>query len=155
MPTNQTANHQYGLVGLKLKQRLGLMLVSLGVLGGFGALYILQRVGVDVGGFFPLCGLKQRTGWPCPTCGMTTAVLAFARGELAEAFWCQPAAALICMVLVVAALAGMIAALVGVYPRWVQTIAHMRVRYILLILGIILALGWAVTLWQTFLEMGY
>lgn len=33
----------------------------------------------------PACGILVRTGWPCPTCGLTTSVAAAVRGRLGEA----------------------------------------------------------------------
>jgi len=40
------------------------------------------------------CGFYERTGYPCPTCGMTTAFAHVVRGQLLEAFTVQPAGAL-------------------------------------------------------------
>ena len=48
----------------------------------------------------PACGFLQRTGLPCPTCGMTTAFAYVVRGRLDKAFMAQPAgmlAALLCL----------------------------------------------------------
>ena len=38
----------------------------------------------------PACGFLARTGWPCPSCGMTTSVCNMAHGHLATAFQAQP-----------------------------------------------------------------
>lgn len=38
----------------------------------------------------PSCSFLARTGWPCPTCGMTTSVSAAAHGRFALAFRAQP-----------------------------------------------------------------
>jgi hypothetical protein len=38
----------------------------------------------------PPCGLLERTGYPCPTCGCTTAVSHFAHGQLVASFLTQP-----------------------------------------------------------------
>jgi hypothetical protein len=51
------------------------------ILGAFIGLWLAQRAGFDFGLLLAPCGLKMRTGLTCPTCGMTTAVLAFARGR--------------------------------------------------------------------------
>ncbi len=37
------------------------------------------------------CGMLIRTGYPCPTCGMTTAFAYAIRGRLLAAFYAQPA----------------------------------------------------------------
>jgi len=38
----------------------------------------------------PACGTLARTGYPCPTCGMTTSVAAAVRGRLAAAWKAHP-----------------------------------------------------------------
>lgn len=47
------------------------------------------------------CGFLQRTGLPCPSCGMTTSFAWFVRGNLFASFYVQPMGA------VLAALCGM------------------------------------------------
>ena len=37
------------------------------------------------------CGMLIMTGYPCPTCGMTTAFAHTVRGQWLRAFWAQPA----------------------------------------------------------------
>jgi len=39
----------------------------------------------------PPCGFVAMTGYPCPTCGMTTAFAHVVRGQLVAAFYAQPA----------------------------------------------------------------
>ena len=48
----------------------------------------------------PPCGFYQRTGYPCPTCGMTTAFALTVRGRIIQAFATQPAGAIAAVVLV-------------------------------------------------------
>ncbi|HUT59012.1 MAG TPA: DUF2752 domain-containing protein [Phycisphaerae bacterium] len=38
----------------------------------------------------PYCSFLARTGWPCPTCGLTTSMSAAARGRIAAAWAAQP-----------------------------------------------------------------
>ena len=38
----------------------------------------------------PACGLLEHTGYPCPTCGCTTAVSLFSHGHLIHSFLTQP-----------------------------------------------------------------
>jgi hypothetical protein len=98
--------------------------------------------------FWPLyCGFRQRFGLPCPTCGMTTAVFSFARGRILQAFYIQPAAALFCCLLIVSAILAFIMSVFGLSFRFVeQFLEEVRLRYIILVVLIILAAGWAVTL---------
>jgi hypothetical protein len=46
----------------------------------------------------PECGFYQRTGYPCPTCGMTTAFAWMVRVHPLKAFVAQPAGALAALV---------------------------------------------------------
>ena len=128
------------------RQRSRAAFVAAGVLGLFGSLYVAQRLGFDFGLLFWPCGFKQRYGLPCPTCGMTTAVLAFARGQIVLAFSIQPAAGLLCSALVVAAAASLVIAISGIIPGFVEgTLARVRMLHVLIALGLLLAAGWAVT----------
>jgi uncharacterized protein DUF2752 len=54
----------------------------------------------------PACGFYVRTGYPCPTCGMTTAFAHTVRGELYQAFAVQPAGALAALLCAVGAVGG-------------------------------------------------
>ncbi len=40
---------------------------------------------------FGRCGFLMQTGYPCPTCGMTTSFADFAHGHLLRSAWDQPA----------------------------------------------------------------
>ena len=44
------------------------------------------------------CGFLVRTGFPCPTCGMTTSCCLTVRGRLGAAFYAQPLGRLGCLV---------------------------------------------------------
>ena len=129
------------------RQRKIAALIVVGVFGLFAGLWLLQRVGFDFGLVFGLCGMKQRTGLPCPTCGMTTCVLAFARGDLLTAFYVQPAGAFLCMLLVVGAFFAFLTCVFGVYfSAFDRLFAEMRIKYVVVGLLVILAAGWAVTM---------
>jgi len=100
-----------------------------------------------MGRWLGYCGFKQRTGLPCPTCGMTTAMLAFAQGRILEAFYIQPACGLLCSVMVIAAILAFIIAVFGIYFRFIERFfMEVKLRYMILALIIIIAAGWAVTL---------
>ena len=121
--------------------------IALGVIALFGGLWLLQRAGFDFGSLFGPCGMKQRTGLPCPTCGMTTCVLAFARGEVLTAFYVQPAGAFLCSLLIVAAFFAFLASVSGIYFGFFDRLAaELKVRYMAAGLLVVLAAGWAVTL---------
>jgi hypothetical protein len=114
---------------------------------GFGSLWLLQRVGFDFGVLFGPCGMKQRTGLPCPTCGMTTCFLAFARGEPITAFYTQPAGGFLCSLLVVGAFFAFLTGAFGVYFCFLdRLLAELKIKYMVVGLLVILAAGWAVTL---------
>jgi hypothetical protein len=129
------------------RERTIAVVIASAVIGLFGGLWLLQRTGFDFGVLFGPCGMKQRTGLPCPTCGMTTAVLAFARGEVLTAFYVQPAGALLCTLLVGAAFFASLTALLGVYFTFFDRVfAELKVKWVVAGLLVILAAGWAVTL---------
>ena len=54
----------------------------------------------------PACGFYERTGYPCPTCGMTTAFSHTVRGQLFQAFAVQPAGALAALLCAAGAVGG-------------------------------------------------
>jgi len=113
----------------------------------FGGLWLVQRAGFDFGLLFGPCGMKQRTGLPCPTCGMTTCVLAFARGAVLTAFYVQPAGAFLCALLVVLAFFAFLTGALGVYFGFFDRLwTELKVKYMVAGLLVILAAGWAVTL---------
>jgi hypothetical protein len=129
------------------QQRRIAALIAFGVFGLFGSLWLLQRIGFDFGMVFGPCGMKQRTGLPCPTCGMTTSVLAFARGDLMTSFYVQPAGGFLCTLLAVGAFFAFLVAVFGVYFTALDRLfAEIRVRHVIVGLLIILAAGWAVTM---------
>ena len=128
------------------KQRVVAAAVCIAVVAFFSVFFIAGRYKVDMGFFMGRCGLKQNTGLPCPTCGMTTAMLAFSQGKIRQAFYIQPAAGFLCSVLVFAAILSFFISVFGIYFRFVQRFfTEVKLRYILLALLIIILSGWAVT----------
>ena len=129
------------------RERAIATLIAAAVVALFGGLWLLQRVGFDFGLLFGPCGMKQRTGLPCPTCGMTTCVLAFARGEVLTAFYVQPAGGFLCALLVVVAFFAFLTGIFRVYFGFFdRLLAELKVKYMVAGLLVILAAGWAVTL---------
>jgi hypothetical protein len=95
---------------------------------------------------FP-CGFQQRFNLPCPTCGMTTSVKAFAQGKILQSFYIQPAAALGCVVLTISALLAMFVAVFGIYSDILNSfLTGIKIKYIIIALIVIVAVSWAVTL---------
>ncbi len=129
------------------RERVLAAVIACCILGSFGGLWLLQRVGFDFGLIFPPCGLRMRTGLTCPTCGMTTAVLAFARGQLWTAFYLQPAAGLLCTLLIVVAFFTFLIAVFDVYFSFLDRLfVEVRILHVVVGVLVIVALGWAVTL---------
>lgn len=128
-------------------QRKVAAIVCLGIILFFAAFALTGHYHIDMGRWLGPCGFKQRTGLPCPTCGVTTATLAFAQGRILEAFDIQPACGLLCSVMVIAAFMAFIIAVFGVYFRFIERFfKEVKLRYMILALIIIIAAGWAVTL---------
>jgi hypothetical protein len=94
--------------------------------------------------FYPFpCGFRARFGLPCPTCGMTTAVLAFSRGDILQSFYIQPAAAMLCCILIATGIGGMTMAIFGTDWGLVRSI---KLKYIIVVFIVLVGGGWAVTL---------
>ena len=133
------------------RERKTAALVSLSIVSLFGVLWGLQKLHFDFGLLFNPCGFKQRTGWPCPACGMTTSVLAFARGQVVASFYAQPASALVCSLLAVVAFLALLVAAGGVYfTVFDRLLREVKVSHLLVVLLIIFLAGWAVTLARAF-----
>jgi Protein of unknown function (DUF2752) len=62
-----------------------------------------EGVGTHVAMGLPACGLLEKTGVPCATCGMTTAFSYAAHGDLLASFVTQPAGAILALVTAMAA----------------------------------------------------
>jgi len=128
------------------RHRIGAACLSLGIVVLFMSLGLAQRLGFDFGTLFGPCGFRQRYGLPCPTCGMTTAVLAFARGQIVLSFWTQPGAGLLCSILAMGAVLLLAVAVWGKVPRCaVRLWARVRFLHVLIGLGLVVAAGWLVT----------
>jgi len=128
-------------------QRLGAAIVCLGIILFFGVFALAGHYNINMGRILGYCGFKQRTSLPCPTCGMTTAALAFAQGRVFEAFYIQPACGFLCCVMIIVAVLAFIIAVFGIYFRFIERFfTEVKPRYMILALIIIIAAGWAVTL---------
>ena len=128
--------------------------IALAVLVALFALIGLMAAGtIDTNRWLDPCGFKQRRGLPCPTCGMTTSGLAFFKGRVFESFYIQPAAALGCCIMVIAAFLALLTAVFGVHFRFLETLfAGIKVRYLVLAVIVVIVAGWAVTLARALAE---
>ena len=126
-------------------QRLRAAFVFLVIAGLFGGLALAEHYRITLWPF--PCGFKQKYNLPCPACGMTTSAVAFAQGEILRAFYIQPAAGLLCCLLVVSAFLAFLIAVFGVYFVFLDRLfGEVKVRHIILAFTVIIAAGWAVAL---------
>lgn len=146
MQARQLPNVTAGTCRVSFRGRVIAASLFLVLVAFFGVLWLAANEKIDMWWFDP-CGFKQRYGLPCPTCGMTTSVLAFVRGRIFQAFYIQPAAALFCCVLVAAAFLAFLTAVFGLYFGCLRRfLREVRTRDVILWLIIIVAAGWVVTL---------
>jgi hypothetical protein len=147
MTTSQQVNKMKIFIRASFRQRIAAAIVCLAVVGFFGIFALAGHYNIDMGRWLGYCGFQQRYGLPCPTCGMTTATLAFAQGKILQAFYIQPAGSLLCCVLVVIAFLAFFTAVSGMYFRFLERFfREVKVRYIILVLILIILAGWMVTL---------
>jgi hypothetical protein len=89
----------------------------------------------------PPCGLLEKTGYPCPSCGMTTAFAWAAHGRLDKAFVAQPAGTVLALL---TACAVIVSAYLAVTGKDVSRILDDRLIIRgLIFLGIVVLAGWA------------
>jgi hypothetical protein len=147
MQTSQQVNQLKFFRRASSRQRIIAAIICAVIVAFFGVFAAAGHYRVDMGRWLGYCGFQQTTGLPCPTCGMTTATLAFSQGKFAEAFYLQPAAGLLCSVLVAVAFLAFIIAVFGVYFHFIQRFfTEIKIRYMILALFFIITAGWAVTL---------
>jgi hypothetical protein len=147
MQTSQQVNKSKFFNRATSRQRMTAMIVFLAMVGFFGFFALAGHYSIDLGRWLGYCGFKQKYGLPCPTCGMTTATLAFSQGKVSEAFYIQPACTLLCCILVLIAFIAFFTAVFGKHFLLVERFFNeIKVRYIILSLIIIISTGWAVTL---------
>jgi hypothetical protein len=128
-----------------LRGRVRAAIVCLGICGLFVALWFAagHDFSLTPGG----CGFEQRYNLPCPTCGWTRSVYAFARGNLWKSFYLQPAAGFVCTVFVLVGVLSLISAVFGVYFEFFERLRReIRFRWWIVALVVIVVAGWLVTL---------
>lgn len=129
------------------RERVAAGLIFLAVAVPFGLLRLAADNKIDIGSLIGPCGFRQKYNLPCPTCGMTTSALFFVQGRIFESFYIQPAGGFLCSIAAVIALLAFFMAVSGIYFIFFSRFfAGLEIKYVLLILAIIIAAGWAVTL---------
>jgi hypothetical protein len=145
MQAGQQLNKLKILCHASPRQRLGAGVVVLVLTAFFGLFALAGHYKIALWPF--PCGFEQRYNLPCPTCGVTTSVKAFAQGKIFESFYVQPAAALLCCVLAVSAVLAFFTVVSGTYFSFINRFfTKVKIKYIIIALIIIIAAGWAVTL---------
>ncbi|MFW5840554.1 MAG: DUF2752 domain-containing protein, partial [Planctomycetota bacterium] len=86
----------------------------------------------------PACGTLQRTGYPCPTCGMTRGFRAMAHGQVRASFGYHPFAPVLFAATAAVAAAGTVQAVTGK-----ALLSRTRVWWWILLANGVLA-GWAI-----------
>lgn len=147
MITNQQPSQRKIFAKASTLQRLIAVIVFILIAAFFSMLYIDVIGLIDIAALTGPCGLKQIYHIPCPTCSWTTAAFLFVQGHIFQAFFAQPAAALFCCLLTIAAFLAFLTAVFGIYFISLKNFfAQIGVRYLILAIVLIVVAGWAVTL---------
>jgi hypothetical protein len=152
MQANKSLDNPVFFCKCSRQQRLIAAIIFLLTAGLFAVLWLAANGKIDLGYILNPCGFKQAYGLPCPTCGITTSATAFAGGDVFRAFYIQPAGALLCCCLIAAIFLSLFTLIFGVYFRFLNRLASLKIKYLLAILFIIIIAGWAVTLARTLAE---
>jgi hypothetical protein len=113
----------------------------------FGVMILAEQGLIRPGYLLGVCGFKQRYGLPCPGCGWTHSAQAFAAGDVVRSFTLQPAASFFCGLLVIIAFLALHTLIFGIHSKLLRTVTNVRFwKYCLIGSGIIILLGWVVTL---------
>lgn len=147
MNSNKESNKREIFGKASFRQRVIACIVFLCIGAFFSVMWLAAKGKIDLGLLLLPCGFKQRYGLPCPTCGITTSILAFAEGRIFESFYIQPAGGLACVMLAAAAILNVVTVVFGRYLCFVRRfLAEVKVRYVIIVVLIIIACGWMVTL---------
>ena len=150
--------HTAGVANVRL---VGL-LVSLGCLAVLLLAWHLEPDNLPLGPqsqlTVPGCALQQRTGYPCPTCGMTTAWAKTVRGQLPAAFRANLAGTVFALACTAAVFVGLVTAIAGntFYQRFLQPFFRLLspLQWLYLVLALII-FAWAWNaLWAFLAEHG-
>ena len=92
------------------------------------------------------CTFLERTGLPCPSCGMTTSFAWFTRGNLAASLYVQPMGTLLAVAAAVTVWAGAYIAVTGRPVYRLMRLLPGRYVFLCLMAFAILAWGWKILL---------
>lgn len=153
MITNQQLNTGKFFSPASTRQRFWATGILVFVAMLFVVLWLAAKGLIDIGQILGPCGFKQRYHLPCPTCGMTAAAIAFVSGKIFEAFYIQPAAALLSCILAIIGFWALFVATFGVnFPFLNRVLTKVKTRYLILAILVIIAGGWVVTLARALAE---
>ncbi len=129
------------------RQRITAAIICITLSAFFIFFIIGAHYHINMGDHLGRCGFKMMYGIPCPTCGYTTATLAFIRGNIISAFYIQPACAFICTTFVFIDIISFIIAVFG-FNFWFinKFFDEVKIRHIIFSLIVIVGSGWVVTL---------
>jgi len=148
MPKSQCLNFVKASHQISGRSRLLAGLIFLVGIGSAGVLHwaaVNNKINMDR--LIGPCGFKQRYGLPCPSCGMTTAIIAFAKGDVPSAFYIQPAAAVFCSAVVLAVMFAFVMAVLGTDFGLIGYLGEqLKVKNIIFAAIVIVCSAWAVTM---------
>lgn len=102
---------------------------------------------ISIGRIVGPCGFKVRHNLPCPTCSVTTSMIAFFRGEILQSFGIQPTGGLLGCGIILTIFLSFTISVFGLYFKFLDKLfARLKLLYIVLILVAVFVFGWAVTL---------
>jgi len=145
MTEGQQTNLPKLLSPASVNQRLIAAAIFMSITAGFALAWLMGQFHFTI---YPFpCGFKQQYNFPCPTCGMTTAVIAFSHGHILNSFYIQPAAGFLSSIAVLIAFFSFLIAVFGVYsPLIEKRLLSVKLRYIFAFFIVVFAVGWGLTL---------
>ncbi len=145
MQVSQQLNKPKTYRRASFRERLTAGVVFLFVSASFGLFWVSGHYKITLWPF--PCGFKQRYGLPCPGCGITTSAVTFAQGRILDAFYIQPAGALLCCLLALSAFLAFVVAVFGVYFCFLERFfLKVKLKYVILAVVVVIAAGWVVAL---------
>jgi len=88
------------------------------------------------------CGFLVRTGFPCPTCGMTTSCCLTVRGRLGAAFYAQPLGPFLVLAAALGGLGCLVVAATG--QTWMVNWYRISPLLVVWIVGLAFILAWGI-----------